>query len=214
MAREGLSWTLGFFVATVLLLLLSRRLSVDALRYLGWTCGLLAVLVAHFYRDPRRQPPQGRGLVVSAADGKVAEIERGIREEKYLGAGAVRVSLVLSLWDVHINRTPVSGRVELIKYSPGRFWPAFTRRGQRENEHNVVGIQGAEGKVLVRQMAGSLARRIVCRLRVGDVVTRGQKFGMIQLGSRVDLFLPQGVELRVRAGDRVLAGETVVGVFR
>lgn len=214
MAREGISWTLGFFMATVLLLLLSRRFSVDVLRYLGWACGLLTVLVAHFYRDPRRQSPEGRGLVVSAADGRVSEITRGIREEKYLRAEAVRISLILSLWNVHINRTPISGQVELVEYSPGRFWPAFTRRGHRENEHNVVGIQGAEGKILVRQMAGSLARRIVCRLRVGDMVVRGEKFGMIQLGSRVDLFLPQAVELRVKAGDRVLAGETVVGVFR
>lgn len=214
MAREGVWWTVGFFVATILFLLFSRRFSAEPLRYLGWACGLLTILVAHFYRDPRRDPPEDEGLVVSAADGKVTEIEREVLEEQYLQAPAVRVSMVLSLWDVHINRTPVSGRVELVRYSPGKFWPAHTRRGQRENEHNLVGIRTARGKVLVKQVAGLLARRIVCRLREGDTVASGQKLGMIRLGSRVDLFLPQTVELRVSRGDRVLGGETVVGVFR
>ena len=212
--REGIFWALGCFVATILLLLLSRRLSWEPLRYLGWIFGLLTILVAYFYRDPRREPPEGEGLVVSAADGKVTEIERGIQEESYLQSKAVRIGLILSLWDVHVNRAPVSGRVELVKYVPGRFWPAFTRRAQRNNEHNLVGIQGAGGKVLVKQMAGLLARRIVCRLRMGDSVTRGQRFGMIRLGSRVDLFLPETAELRVGRGDRLVAGETIVGVFR
>jgi len=214
MAREGVPWTLGFFMATILLLLFSRRFSAEPLRYLGWTCGLVTILVAHFYRDPDRQPPEGQHLVVSAADGKVGEVERGIREDNYLQNEAVRVSLILSLWDVHINRIPISGRVELVRYFTGKFWPAFTRRGQRENEHNLVGIRGDGGKILVKQMAGSLARRIVCRLHVGDAVVTGQKFGMIQLGSRVEMFLPESAKITVSAGDRVVAGETVVGVFQ
>ena len=214
MAREGISWTVGFFVATVLFLLLSRKLSLEPLRYLGWICGLLTILAAHFFRDPGREPPLGEGLVVSAADGKVTEIEREVWENIYLQAKAVRVGLVLSLWDVHINRSPISGRVELLKYCPGSFWPAFAQRAQRDNEHNLVGIRGPGGKVLVKQIAGLLARRIVCRLRVGDTLARGERFGMIRLGSRVDLFLPETVELLVSRGDRLLAGQTVVGVIR
>lgn len=214
MAKEGVPWIVGFFAATLLFVMLSRRSSLEPLRYLGWMCGLVALLVAYFFRDPRRKPPQGEGLVVSVADGRVTEIERGVREEIYLQSKAIRVGLILSLWDVHINRTPVSGLVELLKYVPGRFWPAFTRRAQRENEHNLVGIQGSKGKVLVKQIAGLLARRIICRVHKGDSVTRGQKFGLIRLGSRVEVFLPENVELKVKRGDRLLAGETVLGVFR
>jgi phosphatidylserine decarboxylase len=214
MAKEGVPWAVGFFAATLLFVMLSRRFSLEPLRYLGWLCGLMAILVAYFFRDPRRKPPQGEGLVLSAADGRVAEIERGVREEIYLQSRAVRVGLILSLWDVHINRAPVSGLVELLKYVPGGFWPAFTRRARRENEHNLVGIQGSKGKVLVKQIAGLLARRIVCRVRKGDSVTRGQKFGLIRMGSRVEVFLPETVELKVKRGDRLLAGETVLGVFR
>ena len=214
MAREGISWTLWCFVATILFLLLARGFSWEFMRYLGLGCGLLTILVAYFYRDPQRQCPQGKGLLVSAADGRVTEVEREIREEMYLKSKAVRVGLVLSLWDVHINRAPVSGRVDLVEHVPGGGWPAFTRRAQRDNEHNLVGIQAPGGKVLVKQIAGLLARRIVCRLRVDDSVIRGQRFGMIRLGSRVDLFLPETVELKVKQGDRVVAGETIVGVFR
>jgi phosphatidylserine decarboxylase len=141
------------------------------------------------------------------------EIERNIPEDVYLQSKAVRIGLRLSLWDVHVNRVPVSGRVELIEHISGTFWPAFTRRALQNNEHNLVGIQTPGGKVLVKQIAGLLARRIVCRLRVGDKVARGQRLGMIRLGSRVDLFLPEMVELRVNPGDRVLAGESVVGVL-
>jgi phosphatidylserine decarboxylase len=214
MAREGVSWIVGFFVATVLFLLISRTLSLYPLRYLGWIFGLLTIMVAHFFRDPRRNSPEGEGLVVSVADGKITEIEREVWEDRYLQTKAVRIGLILSLWDVHINRAPISGRVELIEYHPGSFWPAFAQRAKRHNEHNLVGIRGPGGKVLVKQMAGLVARRIICRLRVGDTVTRGQRFGMIRLGSRVDLFLPDTVELLVARGDRILAGETIVGVIR
>ncbi|MFC1683470.1 phosphatidylserine decarboxylase [Candidatus Zixiibacteriota bacterium] len=214
MAREGIPWVLGGFTATVLLLIFAQRFALDPLRYLGWGFALLTILIAHFYRDPRRDPPQGRFLIVSPADGKVLEIERDILENIYLQGQAWRVSLALSLWAVHINRIPLSGEIELIKHVPGSFWPAFSRRAPRKNEHNLVGIRAPEGKVLVKQMAGSLARRIVCRLQPKQSVSRGQKFGMIQLGSRVDLFVPSGVELKVKRGDRLVGGETIVGVFR
>ncbi len=214
MAREGLIWTFAFFGATLVLLLLSRRFSLEALRYVGWLCGLLTLLVAYFHRDPHRKLPEGEDVVISAADGKVVGIERNVPEDVYLKSRAVRICLLLSLWDVHINRVPVSGRVELIEHRSGSFWPAFTHRSSLQNEHNLVGIRAPGGKVLVKQIAGLLARRIVCRLRVGDSVVRGERFGMIRLGSRVDLFLPETVDLRVNIGDRILGGETVVGVLR
>jgi len=213
MTREGIPWVLGGFSATVLFLIFAQSYALDPLRYLGWGFALLTILIAHFYRDPGRVSPQGRSLIVSPADGKVLEIERDVLENIYLQGPAWRVSLALSLWDVHINRIPLSGEIELIKHVPGSFWPAFSRRAPRKNEHNLVGIRAPEGKVLVKQIAGSLARRIVCRLRSKQSVSRGQKFGMIQLGSRVDLFVPGAVELTIERGDRLVGGETIVGVF-
>jgi len=214
MAREGIPWVLGCFTATILLLIFAQSFALDQLRYLGWGFALLTILIAHFYRDPRRDPPQERFLIVSPADGKVLEIERDVLENIYLQGPAWRVSLALSLWDVHINRIPLSGEIELIKHVPGSFWPAFSRQAPRKNEHNLVGILSPEGKVLVKQIAGSLARRIVCRLQPQQSVSRGQKFGMIQLGSRVELFVPSGAELKVKRGDHLVGGETIVGVLR
>jgi phosphatidylserine decarboxylase len=165
--------------------------------------------VAYFFRDPERTVPVGDRLVVSPADGRVLAVVPE-REERFLQAPATRVSIFMSPLDVHVNRNPVSGRVERVEHTPGRFRAAFADKASLDNERNAVVIERAGQRYLMVQIAGALARRIVCRLAPGDAVDRGARFGLIMFGSRVDLFLPPGVRPVVEAGDRVAAGITVV----
>jgi phosphatidylserine decarboxylase len=164
---------------------------------------LIALLfVLFFFRDPKRRSPSGEGLVLSPADGRVSAIDRG-------DAGA-RVSIFLSLFDCHINRAPVAGRIRGARYTPGRYHPAWQRRASSENERNHLTIESAGRVYGVTQVAGILARRIVCTKGSGDEVTRGEKIGLIQFGSRTDLHLPPDVHPLVAVGDRVSGGVTVI----
>jgi len=177
---------------------------------LGFTLGswgvvpivLLALFVLFFFRDPERLPPEEEGLVVSPADGRVTEIRRAPE--------GTRVSVFLSLLDCHINRAPVSGVVREARHTPGRFHPAWQARASSENERNHLIIRAEAGDYGVTQVAGVLARRIVCTVRPGDVVRRGERIGLIRFGSRTDLLLPPGLEPLVTTGDRVRGGVTVM----
>ncbi len=167
--------------------------------------------LAWFFRDPERRVPSGEGLVVSPADGRVVEVDPDASHE-LLGGAAAKVGFFLSIFDVHVNRIPHEGKVEEIRYRTGRFWSAMRARASRENERNEVLIGTPEGwRLVVVQVAGLIARRIVSRIAPGDIVRRGQRFGMIRFGSRVDLFLPREILLDVRVGQRVKGGATVVG---
>jgi phosphatidylserine decarboxylase len=176
----------------------------------GWLAGAwLAVplvaaagFVVFFFRDPERVSPEDEGLVVSPADGRVTEVERR-------GDGA-RISIFLSVFNCHINRAPIAGTVTSVRYTPGRFRPAWDPRVPHENERNHLGLRAADGDYGVTQIAGIRARRIVCSKRPGDAVARGERLGLIQFGSRTDLHLPSGVEPVVRVGDRVRGAVTVL----
>ena len=163
---------------------------------------VLAAFVLYFFRDPERAAPTGEGIVVSPADGQVTAVER-------LPEGA-RVSIFLSLFDCHINRAPVSGVVASARHTPGRFRPAWDPRVAQENERNHLVIRAEDGDYGVTQIAGILARRIVCAKRPGDAVMRGERIGLIQFGSRTDLHLPAGLEPVVRIGERVRGAVTVL----
>lgn len=163
----------------------------------------------YFFRDPERTPPPGEHLVVSPADGRVLEVVEE-REERFLSAPVTRVSIFMSPLDVHVNRSPVAGAVALVRHTAGKFRAAFHDKASLDNERNAVVLESAGRRYLVVQVAGALARRIVCRRRAGDWLARGERFGMIMFGSRVDLFLPAGVVPRVAKDDRVRAGVTVV----
>lgn len=182
----------------------------------GWpktalALGLLAAFMAFFFRDPERRAPELPGAVLAPADGRVTEIREAV-EAPFVGAGR-QLSIFLSPLDVHVNRAPIAGLVTDVQYRPGAFRPAFRAEASEVNERTTIAIQGEE-RVVVRQIAGVLARRIVCRVRPGDKVAAGERIGLIRFGSRVDLVVPWSVSLSVRAGDRVRAGETVVGVMR
>jgi phosphatidylserine decarboxylase len=160
----------------------------------------------YFFRDPERTPPTDERVVLSPADGRIV----AIAADRALDAPATRVSIFMSPLDVHVNRNPVSGVVEDVRHTPGRFRAAFADKASLDNERNAVVIHGGGRRYVLVQIAGALARRIVCHVAPGDRVQRGARFGMIMFGSRVDLYLPPGVEPVVRKGDRVRAGTSVV----
>ncbi|MBI4588545.1 MAG: phosphatidylserine decarboxylase family protein [Candidatus Rokubacteria bacterium] len=181
----------------------------------GWTwvaacVGSVALANLGFFRDPERIPPTLPGAVLAPSDGRV----RGIRElrDPFVG-DAVRVSIFLSPLDVHVNRAPIAALVTDVEYRPGRFLAAYRAEASEENERCTLALQGESARVSVRQIAGVLARRVVCRVRPGDKLRAGERFGLIRFGSRTDLFLPKGTDLRCRAGDTVRGGETILGVL-
>jgi len=170
----------------------------------------VAVAVLLFFRDPRRQVPEEPGLVVSPADGRVVAVAPELDADG-TATGRVRVSIFLSLFNVHINRSPVTATVMGVRYHPGGFLPAFDHKASERNEQNRIDLDAAGISIGVVQIAGLIARRIVCRVRPGDRVARGERIGLIKFGSRVDLFLPGAVKLRVKVGDRVQGASSVIG---
>jgi phosphatidylserine decarboxylase len=165
---------------------------------------ILSLFVAFFFRDPERTIPDDPSVVVSPADGKVVEILRQ-------ADGTTRISIFLSIFNVHINRAPVRGIIESTQYTPGKFRPAFDSRASAENERNVLVINHGSYKITVSQIAGILARRIVCWKKPGEHVQKGERFGLIKFGSRVDLTLPADVIPSIKMGDKVRGGSTVMG---
>ena len=177
-----------------------------------WTAAacflLLTFFILNFFRDPDRTLPADPNAIVSPADGRVVQIA----EESLEGRQVRRVSIFMSPFDVHVNRSPFAGSISAVAYHKGRFLMASGERASVENEQNIFTIETAAGTILVRQVAGLLARRIVFWKRVGDQLERGERLGLIKFGSRVDVLLGRGIELRVKIGDRVRAGSSVLAL--
>lgn len=208
-AREG---TLLISIAA----LLAAVAYAAALTRRSWPLWLLAFLltvvalwVAYFFRDPERSGERGDELVISPADGKVVMITE-VDEPSYVQGQALRVSVFLNIFNVHVNRYPVGGMVEYVQYTPGRFFNAASSRASLENEQMSVGINTGAHRILVRQIAGLVARRVITYSRLGEHVEQGTRMGIMQFGSRMDVFLPPGSPVRVRVGDAVVAGQTVL----
>jgi phosphatidylserine decarboxylase len=181
----------------------------------GWWAvwGLFALGVGfclYFFRDPERAVPPGERLIVSPADGKVVDV-RAVQRADVLEAPATRISIFMSPLNVHVNRSPVAGRIEAVRHTTGRFRAAFADKASDENERTAVVLSGGGRRFLVVQIAGALARRIVCRRATGDTLARGERYGLIMFGSRVDLYVPPDVTVRAVLGQRVQAGRTVIG---
>lgn len=176
--------------------------------------GLFTFFCIWFFRDPRRVVPQGENLLVSPADGKVVDVSR-TEESRFLQKPAIKVSIFLNVFNVHVNRSPVAGKVVGIFYNAGRFFAASAPKASLENEQNALVLETTTGKrVVCIQIAGLIARRIICWIKEGSVTARGERFGLIRFGSRVDLFLPIETEILVSEGDHVKGGETILGVLR
>lgn len=179
----------------------------------GWAASFAALggFFAYFFRDPDRHIPQQPGLIVAPADGRV--MIAGPSDGRWSPPGAWKqITIFLSPTDVHVNRSPVEGRITRIDYRPGRFLPAYNQ-ASNDNELNEIWIDHDGKQVVFRQVVGILARRIVCRVQEGDVLERGQRIGLMKFGSRMDVFLPISADICVRVGERVVAGETVLAVL-
>ncbi len=200
-ARDGWIYIAAGAFATVLFL------------GLGWYDPAAALLlgtlfVVWFFRDPRRSSPREEGALLSPADGTILGVEP-VAADPDIGAGRV-VSIFMSVFNVHVNRCPLDGTVRDVRYQRGRFLSAYKKEAPEENERNEVVIEGKRGRVKFVQIAGLIARRIVCRLKPGDPTLAGERFGLIKFGSRVDAFIPGGYRLAVGPGDKVRAGLTVL----
>jgi phosphatidylserine decarboxylase len=171
--------------------------------------------VAYFFRDPERAEVVDRELVIAPADGRVVSVEE-VDECEFLNTRCFKISIFLSVFDVHVNRAPITGVIEKIVYKRGRFRPAWEEKASERNEMNSILIQGERYGVVVKQIAGILARRIVCHVRVGDRLVQSQRIGMIKFGSRTELFIPidTGFKPKVSRGQRVYGAETILGVVK
>lgn len=183
---------------------------------MGWVAAatilaVVALAFLAFFRDPERTSPGLPGAVLAPADGRVMVITEAL--DPWVGP-AVRLSIFLSPLDVHVNRAPIGGLVKNVEYVAGRFLAAYRPEASEQNERCAVSLDGDRARVTVTQISGVLARRIVCRVRPGDVLRAGERYGLIRFGSRTDLVVPRSTELRVRVGDRVRGGESVMGVLR
>jgi phosphatidylserine decarboxylase len=187
--------------------------------WLGWTivavgAAILTLFVSWFFRNPSRVAPQGPGFIVAPGDGKVIAIQEEF-EPRFIKDRSIRISIFLNVFDVHINRVPCEGVIEDVQYQPGLFLVASKPDATLRNEQNALMIRTVQGaKVLCVQVAGLIARRIVCWISPGDRAVRGERFGLIRFGSRMDTFFPVGTAIKVAVGDRVKGGETVLGELR
>ena len=211
-AREGLS----FIVIAVLVAVGAFGLALARRSWPLWLFAValtvIAVCVAYFFRDPTRTGERGEQLVIAPADGKVVMITE-VDEPTFLKERAMRVSSFMNVFHVHVNRYPVSGIVRFVERKPGRFMNAAASEASLENEQTSIGIESGSNHILVRQIAGLIARRIVTDAKEGDHVRQGDRMGLIRFGSRVDVFLPTTTTMRVKVGDATYAGVTVLGTL-
>ena len=208
-AREGIPFIL-------IAMALAAAAYAGALAKRSWPLWLLAFVltllvlwVAYFFRDPERTGPRGEDLVISPADGRVIDI-REVDEPAFLQGKAIRISVFMNVFNVHVNRYPVTGKVAYVHYNPGKFLNAAADKASLENEQSSVGVQTAKHRVLFRQIAGLIARRIVTYSREGDDAVQGERMGLIRFGSRVDVFVPVGSTVKVKLGEKPVAGTTVL----
>ena len=203
-AREG--WP---FLA---LALASAAVATAFLGSWSWPFWIIAIFVLQFFRDPPRVIPQNPNAVISPADGRIVVVEKA--QDPYAGREALKISVFMNVFNVHSNRAPVDGKIENVEYFPGKFFNADLDKASIENERNALTITAANGQtVTCVQVAGLIARRILCYVKAGDMLSRGQRYGFIRFGSRVDVYLPLTAKPRVTVGDKVSATETILAEF-
>ncbi|UCC44576.1 MAG: phosphatidylserine decarboxylase family protein [Candidatus Zixiibacteriota bacterium] len=212
-ARDGIPFVLIGLVLTLVLLWVANRGNSHVAFWSSLAVGILTIFVVFFFRDPERECGSGPGVVLAPADGTVVAIEK-IDRHPFVGKDALKVSVFLSVLDVHVNRVPASGVVDFVNYNRGKFLAAYVDKASKENEQSEIGMTTIGGhRIVFKQIAGLIARRIVCRLNDGDTVRAGDRFGMIRFGSRADLILPAGSSIRVQEGEQVYAGRTIIGML-
>ncbi len=203
-ARAGLPFIFASAFTTAIFALLGWA-------YLALTGLACFFFICFFFRDPDRVVPVGKGRIVSPADGRVISVAKS-EDPRFYSGKCLKISIFMSIFNVHVNRVPYEGKVIKTVYHPGKFFSANLDKASKDNEHNAVFLKSEEGdQICFVQIAGLIARRILCQLQPGDVVQRGQRFGMICFGSRLDVYLPVHVKALVQSGDRVKAGTSLLG---
>jgi len=205
MAREGLFFFIPFFILAVACFYIFQRRPDMNYIYAGVIFFAIACCLLLFFRDPERKIPSDDDLILAPADGKIVSLK--------IDSKGVSIGIFLSVFNVHINRIPVDGTIARVEYKRGKFLAAFKNSASEVNERYEIEIQTNKGLVEVHQIAGILARRVVCRLQDKQDVKAGERFGLIRFGSRVNLFLPPDTQIEIQEGDRVTAGETIIGRF-
>jgi phosphatidylserine decarboxylase len=201
---------LGGFL-TILFAAMAARLNSMALFLLGVVIALLTLFTFFFFRDPDRTSPDEPDVLLAPADGKVVAVDT-LANHAFIGGEAVQISVFLSVFDVHVNRVPASGVIDYVDYNPGKFHAAYEEKASKVNEQTEIGMTTRNGhKLVFKQIAGIIARRIVCNLNADDTVTAGSRFGLIRFGSRADLIVPADSKISVDIGEHVTAGQTIMG---
>jgi phosphatidylserine decarboxylase len=212
-AVEGLPFIAAAIVLTLVVALLLFFYAPRAMIYVTIPLIILTIFVTAFFRNPTRPIPEDPKAIVSPADGTVLFVKK-VQEKDFLNAEVIMISVFMSVFNVHINRIPMTGTVVKAKYFPGKFFVASLDKASSENERNALVIKNKNGRsILVVQIAGLVARRIVCYAKEGDTLDKGVRFGLIRFGSRLDLYLPVDSDIKVSPGDKVKGGETIMGVL-
>jgi phosphatidylserine decarboxylase len=212
-AREGTTLIVGSVLLAAAVILVAATRRSWPLWLLGFALLVVALWVASFFRDPERPGDRGERVVISPADGKVVLIVE-VDEPTFMKGRARRISVFMNIFNVHVNRYPVTGVVRHVQVSPGKFLNAIAEKASLENEQTSVGIEAGSNRILVRQIAGLIARRIHTYSKVGDQARQGERMGMIRFGSRVDVFLPLDADVKVKEGDTAYAGVTVLAELK
>ncbi len=210
-AKEGYIFILLTFILTVVFYAASLTLNSTVLYIISAVFAFLTFFIMYFFRDPNRTFENKDGLLISPADGKVLAVEN-IGHHDFIGSDTTKISIFLSVFDVHINRVPADGIVNYVKYNPGKFHVASVDKASELNEQTEIGMTAKTGqKIIFKQIAGLIARRIVCHLKDGETVTAGNRFGLIRFGSRTELLVPSNTSIAIKAGDKVVGSETIIG---
>ncbi len=213
MSKEGLGIIVGMALFSGILIAGSLVTGHLYLRILTGVSIFLTIFVIYFFRDPERAITEGANNILSPADGKVVDIREHF-EDEFLQEKCTRVSIFLSVFNVHVNRIPMAGAVKYFRYQTGAFVNAYKSDASEINEQTVIGIENGKCNILFKQIAGLIARRIVCNVREGNTVNLGERFGIIKFGSRVDIFFPKNVDVKVKLKEKVKGGQSIIGVIK
>jgi len=211
-AKDGYKFIIYTGLVFTVLLILAFRFDFILFTILAYCSGFLFVYNFFFLRDPERQTPKGDSFIISPADGTVIKIAE-VDEPVYFKGKAQLISVFMSVFNVHVNRIPISGEIEYLDYKKGQYLAAFDDKATDMNEQSMIGINGVKGRVYFKQVAGILARRIVYHLKIGDIVQAGERFGLIRYGSRLDVFVPIDAKINVQLKQKVRSGITILAEF-
>jgi phosphatidylserine decarboxylase len=211
-AKDGYKFIIYTSIVFLILLVLAVRFDFILFTILACCAGFLFVFNFFFLRDPERETPEGDSFIISPADGTIIKIAE-VDEPVYFKGKAQLISVFMSVFNVHVNRIPISGEVEHLDYKKGKYLAAFDDKATDINEQSMIGIKGAKGKVYFKQIAGILARRIVYHLKISDIVQAGERFGLIRYGSRLDVYVPVDAKINVKLKQKVRSGVTILAEF-